>query len=205
MTVNPFNRLLTPGGSSGGEGALIGIRGSCLGVGSDIGSVNAHLVRAILNAEYLAGGSIRSPAANNGLYGLRPTTRRIPIGGCAAPRLGSGYVEGVVGPLSTSLEGIKIFMKTVLTAKPWFNDPTLVPIPWRSEQLPLARDGHTALTVAVLWDDGVVRPHPPIMRALKEVAGRLGQIPGIKLVDWKPYKHNLAWELIVSLAAFSFR
>ena len=37
VTVNPFNRSLTAGGSSGGEGALIGLRGSCLGIGSDIG------------------------------------------------------------------------------------------------------------------------------------------------------------------------
>ena len=37
-TVNPFNRALSPGGSSGGEGALIGLHGSCLGVGSDLGS-----------------------------------------------------------------------------------------------------------------------------------------------------------------------
>jgi amidase len=29
-TVNPHNRNLTPGGSSGGEGALIGMRGSVL-------------------------------------------------------------------------------------------------------------------------------------------------------------------------------
>ena len=36
-TVNPFNRLLTSGGSSGGEGALLGLRGSCLGIGSDFG------------------------------------------------------------------------------------------------------------------------------------------------------------------------
>ena len=37
VTVNPYNRDLTAGGSSGGEGALIAMRGSCLGVGSDIG------------------------------------------------------------------------------------------------------------------------------------------------------------------------
>ncbi len=30
-TVNPFNRKLTAGGSSGGEGALIAGRGSVLG------------------------------------------------------------------------------------------------------------------------------------------------------------------------------
>lgn len=36
-TLNPFNRRLTPGGSSGGEGALIGMNASPLGIGSDIG------------------------------------------------------------------------------------------------------------------------------------------------------------------------
>jgi amidase len=37
VTVNPYNGDHSPGGSSGGEGALIGLRGSALGVGSDIG------------------------------------------------------------------------------------------------------------------------------------------------------------------------
>jgi Amidase len=36
-TVNPYNRALTPGGSSGGEGALIALKGSPLGLGTDIG------------------------------------------------------------------------------------------------------------------------------------------------------------------------
>lgn len=36
-TANPYNRSLSCGGSSGGEGALIGMRGSVLGVGTDIG------------------------------------------------------------------------------------------------------------------------------------------------------------------------
>jgi hypothetical protein len=35
--LNPFNRRLSPGGSSGGESALIASRGSPLGVGTDIG------------------------------------------------------------------------------------------------------------------------------------------------------------------------
>ena len=35
VTVNPYNRLLTSGGSSGGEGALIGLHGSCLGIGKE--------------------------------------------------------------------------------------------------------------------------------------------------------------------------
>jgi amidase len=58
--VNPFNRALISGGSSGGEGALVGARGSVLGIGTDIG------------------GSIRIPAALCGLYGLSPSPGRHP-------------------------------------------------------------------------------------------------------------------------------
>lgn len=36
-TLNPWNTTLGPGGSSGGEGALIALRGSPLGLGTDIG------------------------------------------------------------------------------------------------------------------------------------------------------------------------
>lgn len=35
-TLNPYNRRLSPGGSSGGEGALVGMRGSVIGVGTDV-------------------------------------------------------------------------------------------------------------------------------------------------------------------------
>lgn len=36
-TTNPHNTSLTSGGSSGGEGALLALKGSPLGVGTDIG------------------------------------------------------------------------------------------------------------------------------------------------------------------------
>ena len=62
-TTNPKNRNLSCGGSSGGEGALISLKGSPLGFGTDIG------------------GSIRIPAAFNGLYGLRPSAGRMPYEG----------------------------------------------------------------------------------------------------------------------------
>ena len=60
--MNPLNRRLASGGSSGGEGALIGSYGSPIGVGTDIG------------------GSIRVPAWVQGLYALKPSHGRIPYG-----------------------------------------------------------------------------------------------------------------------------
>ncbi|KAF0042186.1 hypothetical protein F2P81_005718 [Scophthalmus maximus] len=59
QTVNPHNLQKTSGGSSGGEGALIGGGGSPLGLGSDIG------------------GSIRIPASFCGICGLKPTSGRL--------------------------------------------------------------------------------------------------------------------------------
>lgn len=50
-----YHSETSAGGSSGGEGTLIAMRGSPLGVGTDIG------------------GSIRIPAAFNGLFGLKPS------------------------------------------------------------------------------------------------------------------------------------
>ncbi|KAI4200435.1 MAG: hypothetical protein LQ350_003973 [Teloschistes chrysophthalmus] len=183
-TVNPFNRDLTPGGSSGGEGALLGLRGSCLGIGSDIG------------------GSVRSPAANCGLYSLKPTSYRIPTHGWAGTMYGEEQIVPVTGPMSTSLEGVKLFMKTVLAAKPWMTEPALLPIPWRDHinHLPTTPQGHKKLKIAVLWHDGVVRPHPPITRALRSIVQKLKSFPEIfTFVDWHPYNHAEAWEIISTL------
>ena len=54
-TSNPLSKDRTSGGSSGGEGALIGTGGSLVGIGSDIG------------------GSIRIPAAFCGVVGFKVT------------------------------------------------------------------------------------------------------------------------------------
>lgn len=132
VTVNPFNSQLTSGGSSGGEGALIALRGSCLGLGTDIG------------------GSIRSPSANCGLYGLRPSSYRIPMTGLSNTMRGQEQVVAVLGPLSTSLEGVKLFMKTVIRGKPWLNEPSLVPIPWRDQESYLTKPSGKKLKVGVI-------------------------------------------------------
>ena len=178
VTVNPFNRDLTSGGSSGGEGALLGLRGSCLGLGSDIG------------------GSIRSPAANCGLYGFRPSTYRIPVEGWSCTMAGEEQIVAVLGPLSTSFAGLKLFMKTVIAAQPWLKEPSLVPITWREDHRHFP-DGK--LKVAVMWHDGVVRPHPPVTRALNKVVEELKKMTEVEVVDWMPYKHGKAWEIISSL------
>lgn len=55
LTTNPYDSNFTPGGSTGGEGVLIGSGASALGFGTDIG------------------GSIRIPSHMMGIYGLKPS------------------------------------------------------------------------------------------------------------------------------------
>jgi amidase len=110
---------------------------------------------------------------------------------------GQEQVVACIGPLSTSLEGIQIFMETVIAAKPWLREPSLLPFEWKDMKL-LWKDGSKKLKVAVFWEDGVVKPHPPVTRALQEVVEKLKSNAKFELVDWKPYKHDLAWEIIVS-------
>lgn len=48
-TTNPYNRNLSSGGSSGGESALLALRGSPLGVGTDVGgSVRELLLPSLI-------------------------------------------------------------------------------------------------------------------------------------------------------------
>jgi Asp-tRNA(Asn)/Glu-tRNA(Gln) amidotransferase A subunit family amidase len=107
---------------------------------------------------------------------------------------GAEQIVPTIGPLSTSLEGCKLFIKTLVDAKPWYKEPSLLPFPWKEEN---AFQGKK-LKVAILWDDGVVKPHPPVTRALKSVVEKLKSTGEVELVEWKPYKHAVAWELIVS-------
>ncbi|KAF2624023.1 amidase [Macroventuria anomochaeta] len=176
VTTNPYNSNLTSGGSSGGEGALVALRGSCLGIGSDVG------------------GSIRSPAANCGVYGLKPTAFRLPTDGWGYMMAGADTVETVLGPLSTSLQGLKNFMKTIIDSEPWLAEPALIPMPWRTYSVPTDRP----LRIGVLWHDRIVWPHPPITRALKLVTDELKE-HNIEVVDFAPHLHDEAWAILASL------
>jgi amidase len=87
-TTNPRNKNWSCGGSSGGEGAMIGLRGGVIGVGTDIG------------------GSIRIPSAFNFLYGIRPSHGRMPYGKMANSMMGQETVHSVVGPIAHSAAGM---------------------------------------------------------------------------------------------------
>ncbi|KAG7452407.1 general amidase [Guyanagaster necrorhizus] len=171
-TCNPHNRSLTSGGSSGGEGALLALRGSPLGIGSDIG------------------GSIRIPSSFCGIYGLRPSHGRVPYAGCVNSMEGQDSIMSVLGPMSNSLSGLKCFMKAVVDAKPWYKDALVIPKAWSEEDYRLVNHGGgKLLCFGILWDDRCVVPNPPIIRAL-EMTKKALLAAGHKVVDWEPFKHD---------------
>lgn len=88
----------------------------------------------------------------------------------------------VIGPLSTSLEGCKIFMKSVIDKRPWDLDPIAYRKKWDADEYALVDHGkgEGPLCFGLLWNDGLIKPHPPIIRALEttkkalEAAGHKG-------------------------------
>lgn len=163
--VNPLNRKTSSGGSSGGESALIAFGASPLGVGTDIG------------------GSLRIPAACTGIFTLRPSAGRSPIQRSRPGLAGQEAVMSVNGPMTPHFESLELFMKTVVGMEPWLEDPKCLPIPWRTVE-PKAK-----LKLGVIWDDGIVRPTPPVRRALKETVDKL-KAAGFDIVDWDPVLHK---------------
>ncbi|PYH61267.1 amidase signature enzyme [Aspergillus niger CBS 101883] len=135
QSINAFNKQLISGGSSGGEGALIGTGGSVVGIGTDIG------------------GSIR--------------------------------------PMARSLSSIEHFMQSLLDSNPWNIDPGCIPIPWRKE---LAAKPTGKLRLGIVYDDGVVKPQPPIARAMREVAKKLKEA-GHEVFEWDTSLHTTGQNL----------
>ena len=150
-TCNPYNANLGSGGSSGGDGVLVAMRGvPCAPLTSDIG------------------GSIRAPAAFNGLYGMRPTSDRVPKFGVQSTAPGQLSIKVSVGPNCHSLADLKLLVKLILTHPTLPYEPTCIPGSWVD-----IKTSDKKLKIGVLSSDGVVDPHPPIQRALKETAEKL--------------------------------
>ncbi|KAF2096071.1 amidase signature enzyme [Rhizodiscina lignyota] len=109
--ANAQNRFLSLGGSSGGEHHLIALRSSVVGFGRDIG------------------GSIRHPAALNGLFGLKPSYQRLPFEHTSHVMEGQDFVPFSLGPLWSSAAGLTNVTKSVLGRDPWLTDPRVVEAP----------------------------------------------------------------------------
>ncbi|MDA9724422.1 amidase family protein [Gammaproteobacteria bacterium] len=109
-TFNPWNKKLTPGGSSGGEAAAIATGMSPIGLGNDVG------------------GSLRNPAYCCGISSIKPTVGRV-------PGVYSGAIENIGliapfmtdGPMARKVEDIKAGLS--ILAGRHIDDPNSVDVP----------------------------------------------------------------------------
>lgn len=149
LTNNPYNLAYSPAGSSSGEAAIIAAGGSPFGLGSD------------------SGGSIRQPAHNCGVAGLKPTTGRVPLTG-HYPRINvMNDPRTVIGPMARYVEDLALVLP-IIQGVDW-RDASVVPMPlaeWR-----LVRLG--GLRVAWCTDYQDITPPNDIVRTVRAAVDAL--------------------------------
>jgi aspartyl-tRNA(Asn)/glutamyl-tRNA(Gln) amidotransferase subunit A len=164
VTRNPWNRAMTPGGSSGGSAAQVAAGLAPLALGTD------------------GGGSIRIPASFAGIYGLKPTTGRVPV----FPVSASGDLSHA-GPMTRTVDDAAIFLNA-LTG--WdYRDRTTLP----KEEVDYLRacqegraNGLKGLKVAWSADLGYNTPvEPEVLEKTKSAARRFAEL-GAEVVEVTP-------------------
>jgi len=72
--------------------------------------------------------------------------------------------------MATSISALKLFTKAIIDARPWDHDPLAIRKAWSEEEYQLVEHGGgKGLCFAILWDNKVVKPHPPLIRAMNMV------------------------------------
>ena len=168
-TRNPYDARRIVGGSSGGEGAIIGAGGSPFGLGADIG------------------GSIRMPAFFNGVFGHKPTPGLAPNDGQFPLTDDSGLGLLATGPLARRAEDLPLLLEVLSTPvdeAPWVSPAAggrAAPRVDGASARPPAGAGpyHRApaaldrLRVITVKGDGLTPPSLPIRRAQRRAAEHL--------------------------------
>lgn len=161
-TNNPYDLRRCVAGSSGGEGAIVAAGGSPLGLGSD------------------AGGSIRLPAAFNGIAGLKPSLGRVPIiGHVPVEAIGMGMDVATLGPMARYVADLGLVLPIISGPDGW--DPLLVAMPPAE---PDKVDLRT-LRVAFYTDNGVVPADEETAATVKSAAKVLSD-HGVKVEESRP-------------------
>lgn len=151
ITRNPWNPERTPGGSSGGSGAVVAAHGVPLALGTD------------------GGGSIRKPAAFCGIAGIKPTFGRIP----AAAGLRSQSLV-VLGPMARSARDLALALGVLAGSDP--RDPSCLPVP--ATDVLAEVDGALSEAPRIAWsaDLGVVALEPSIRAGFASAVSRLSEL-----------------------------
>ncbi|MEZ4521857.1 MAG: amidase [Thermomicrobiales bacterium] len=173
-TNNPYDLDRTPGGSSGGESAIIAAGGSPLGIGTDIG------------------GSIRYPAHCCGIAGIKPTMGRIPW------HVPYGYTDELrqSGPMARSVADL-ILALPLMAGADW-QDPSAPPVPVGNPHDVTI----SSLRLAVYADNGVITPVDEIVQAVDRAASALRE-SGASVEENRPAELDKTMDLFGRLLGAS--
>ena len=96
---------------------------------------------------------------------------------------GQNTILSVVGPMATTARSLTLLFKGVLSQEPWLHDPFVVELPWRCDvenevqgMIERSRGGSSELAFGIMHHDGLVRPHPPVERAMRMVERTLKRL-----------------------------
>ncbi len=150
---NPWNLERTPGGSSGGEAAIIAARGSALGLAGDFG------------------GSIRIPAHFCGLQGLKPTAGRLTNDDFATGLLGYGQEVFIPqpGPIARTVADLELAMAVLAETSLNITYDLVPPVPWPDPNKVRIEGMH----IGFYTDNGYFPAAPALRRAVEEAAEAL--------------------------------
>lgn len=125
---------------------------------------------------------------------LRPSTNRISAWGSRGINPGRESILGTPGPMTVERDALELFMQVAVGAQPWKYDPAAIVKDWTPYKFT------RPLKIAVQWWDGVVMPHPPMIRALKEVVEACRKA-GHEIVEWdsESLDHKEAWDILSAL------
>ena len=156
--LNPWDRRRTAGGSSGGAAAALAAGFGPVALGSD------------------AGGSIRLPSAQCGVFGLLPSLGRVPRHG----GFGSSHFFSCVGPMAREVRDAARLLSVI--AQPYEDDP-FCRLDTPPDYLAGIEDGIAGQRIG--WWDNVAADgfsDPRILAATREAFALFGTL-GATLID----------------------
>ena len=174
-TRNPWDRSLTPAGSSGGSAAALAARQVWLATGSDLG------------------GSLRTPASFCSVVGIRPSPGRVAQGPSELPF----DTLSVEGPMGRTVGDAALMLDAMAGFDPL--DPLSLPAP---DTPFLEAAASPSLPTRVAWspDLGITPVEPEVRRACAEAVEQLAAA-GVEVVEAHPDLAAAPWTFHVLRAA----
>jgi amidase len=175
-TNNPYSLSCTPGGSSGGEAAIIAAGGSPLGLGNDMG------------------GSIRLPAHFCGITGIKPTAGRVPKTGVFP--LPGNWLAALwhIGPMARFVSDLALTLPIIMGVD--WNDPSVVPMPLGDPTKVNVKN----LRASFHTDNGIMPPTPETVDVVESAAKALSDA-GVSVEETRPKCIERSFEIFSSLGA----